>query len=154
MRADLGFGADFLGDGEGALEEAVERGGDGADFAGDGVGLLDLAEDLRLADDHGVERAGDAEEVADGFALAELVEVRAGWWRRGRRSTRARKREEVGVVGGSRVSCSGEELDAVAGGEDEAFADAGLMGEGAGGVGEAARGWRGARGPRWARCCG
>ena len=49
---------------------------DGADFAGDGVGLLDLAEDLRLADDHGVERAGDAEEMADGLALAEFVEVR------------------------------------------------------------------------------
>ena len=74
--ADLGFGADLFGDGEGALEEAFEGGGDGADLAGDGVGLFDLAEDLRLADDHAVERAGDAEEMADGFALAELVEVR------------------------------------------------------------------------------
>ncbi len=54
--ADLGFGADFLGDGEGALEEGFERGaGDGADLAGDGVGLFDLAEDLGLAYDHGVE---------------------------------------------------------------------------------------------------
>ena len=53
--ADLGFGADFLGDGEGALEERFELSGDGADLAGDGVGLFDLAEDLRLADDHGVE---------------------------------------------------------------------------------------------------
>ena len=74
--ADLGLGADALGDGEGALQERLERGGDGADLAGDGVGLLDLAEDLRLADDHGVERGGDAEEMADGLALAELVEVR------------------------------------------------------------------------------
>ena len=53
--ADLGFGADFFGDGEGALEEGFEVGGDGADFAGDGVGLFDLAEDLRLAYDHAVE---------------------------------------------------------------------------------------------------
>jgi hypothetical protein len=74
--ADLGLGADALGDGEGALEQRLERGGDGADLAGDGVGLLDLAEDLGLANDHGVERGGDAEEMADGFALAELVEVR------------------------------------------------------------------------------
>ena len=74
--ADLGLGADALGDGEGALEQAFEGAGDGTDLAGDGVGLLDLAEDLGLADDHGVERAGDAEEVADGVALAELVEVR------------------------------------------------------------------------------
>jgi hypothetical protein len=28
---------------------------DGAYFAGDGVGLFDLAEDLRLTDDHAVE---------------------------------------------------------------------------------------------------
>ncbi len=73
--ADAGLGADALGDGEGSLEEGVERRGDGSDVAGDGVGLFDLAEDLRLADDHGVERAGDAEEMADGFAVAELVEV-------------------------------------------------------------------------------
>ena len=33
--------------------------------AGDGVGLFDLAEDLGFADDHGVERGGDAEEMAD-----------------------------------------------------------------------------------------
>ena len=73
--ADLGFAADFFCDGEGALEESFEVSGDGADFAGDGVGLFDLAEDLGLAYDHAVERAGDAEEMADGFALAEFVEM-------------------------------------------------------------------------------
>ena len=80
--ADLGLGADFFCDGEGALEEGVELAAlgalaaDGSDLAGDGVGLLDLAEDLGLADDHGVQRGGHAEEVTDGLALAELVEVR------------------------------------------------------------------------------
>ena len=80
--ADLGFAADFFGDSEGALEESFEVSGDGADIAGDGVGLFDLAEDLGLADDHAVERAGDAEEMADGFALAELVEMglKFGGW--------------------------------------------------------------------------
>ena len=53
--ADLGFGADALGNGEGALQERLERGGDGAGLARDGVRLLDLAEDLRLADDHGIQ---------------------------------------------------------------------------------------------------
>lgn len=48
---------------------------DGADLAGDGVGLLHLAEDLRFADDHAVKRTGDAEEMADGFAVAMLIEV-------------------------------------------------------------------------------
>jgi hypothetical protein len=31
---------------------------------------------LGFADDHGIERTGDTEEMADGLALAELVEVR------------------------------------------------------------------------------
>ena len=47
--------------------------GDGADFAGDGVGLFDLAEDLRLADDHAIERTGDTEEMTDCFAVTMLV---------------------------------------------------------------------------------
>ncbi len=137
--AYLGLVADFLGYGEGALEEGFERGTYRSYFAGDGVGLFDLAEDLRLAYDHGVERAGYAEEVADGFALAELVEVgldvgggdgevlmeEAG-------EVEVRWRSAVGLV-----FLQGEELDPVAGGEDEAFADAGLVEEGAGGVGEA-----------------
>jgi len=66
----------FLATVKGALEQCVERAGDGADLAGDGVGLFDLAEDLRLADDHGIERTGDAEEMADGLTLVKLVEVR------------------------------------------------------------------------------
>ena len=45
-----------------------------------------------------------------------------------------------GVCGVAGVVLQGEEFDAVAGGEDEAFADAGLMEQGAGGVGEAVSG--------------
>ena len=73
--ADLSFGADFFGYGEGSLEERFEVGGDCAYFASYGVGILDLAEDLRLTYDHAVEGAGYAEEMAYGFALAELVKV-------------------------------------------------------------------------------
>ena len=151
--ANLGFGADALGDGEGALQERLERGGDGADLAGDGVGLLDLAEDLRLADDHGVERGGDAEEMADGLALAELVEVRLdGLGGDGEVLVQEAQEAEVGrtVTG----FLAGDELDAIAGGEDEGFADAGLVRERADGVRQAGRrGWRGARGLRAARWC-
>jgi hypothetical protein len=135
--ADLGLGADFFCDGEGALEESFEVGGDGAGFAGDGVGLFDLTEDLGLADDHGVEGAGDAEEMADRFALTELVEVGLEEFG-GDGEVLVEEAEEVGS--GAGVFLEGEELDAVAGGEDESFADAGLVGEGAGGVGEAAGG--------------
>ncbi len=60
-RADLCLGADLFRDSEGALEKRFELSRDGADLAGDGVGLFDLAEDLRFAHDHAVERTGDAE---------------------------------------------------------------------------------------------
>ncbi len=129
------LGADALGDREGALEEAFELARDGADLAGDCVGLLDLAEDLRLTDDHGVEGAGDTEEVADGLALAELVEVRAD----GGGGDGEVLVEEAEEVGGGFV-LEGEEFDAVAGGEDEALADAGLVEKGTGGIGEASGG--------------
>jgi hypothetical protein len=120
-------------------------GGDGPYFAGDGVGLFDLAEDLRLTYDHAVERAGHAEEVAYGFALAEFVEV--GLDVAGQDGeVFVEEAEEVGFglgLGGcgfAGVVLEGEELDAIAGGEDETFADAGLVEEGAGGVGEAGGG--------------
>ena len=141
--ADLSFVADLLGYGEGALEEGFERGADGADLAGDGVGLLDLAEDLGLAYDHGIERAGYAEEVPDGFALAEFVEVGLDVGG-GDGEVLVEEAGEIEVGGGGGVGLvflQGEELDPVAGGEDEAFADAGLVEEGAGGVGEALGGY-------------
>jgi hypothetical protein len=49
---------------------------------------------------------------------------------------RLRSRGFAGVV------LQGEKFDAVAGGEDEAFADAGLVEEGAGGIGESRGGDR------------
>ncbi len=156
-RADLGLGADALGDGEGTLQEAFEGGGDSANLAGDGVGLLDLAKNLGLADDHGVERAGDAEEMADGIALAELVEVR----REGGEGDAEELFEEprqalrsIGALGRRIVEgfLSGEELDAIAGGENEAFADTGLVDERAGGLGEARGGHREALADLDGRC--
>jgi hypothetical protein len=96
---------------------------------------------LRLAYYHAVERAGDAEEMTDGFTLAEFVEVGldvAG----GDGEVFVEEAEEVGLglgldVGGFAgiIVLQGEEFDAVASGENEAFADAGLVEEGAGGVG-------------------
>jgi hypothetical protein len=80
--------------------------------------------------------------VADGFAVAMLVEVGldvAG----GDGEVLVEEAEEVGFglrLGVFSVVLEGEEFDAVAGGEDEAFADAGLVEEGAGGVGEAGGG--------------
>ena len=49
--------------------------GDGSHFTSDGIGLFDLAENLRLADHHAVERTGDAEEMANSFTVVVLIEV-------------------------------------------------------------------------------
>jgi hypothetical protein len=104
-----------------------------------------LAEDLGLAYDHAVERAGDPEEVADGFALAEFVEVGLDVaWRDG--EVLVEEAEKVGFGLGLDAGSFGgvvlesEEFDAVAGREDEAFANAGLVEEGAGSVGKAGGG--------------
>src|SRR5262249_18505023 len=133
--ADLGFGADALRDREGALQERIERRADGTDFTRDVPGLFDLAEDLRFTDNHGVERGSDAEEMANGLALAQSIEVR-----------RDRVGGDVEVLV-QEIECScrfgavgafddREKLDAIAGGENESFADAGLASERARGVGE------------------
>jgi hypothetical protein len=77
--------------------------------------------------------------VADGFALAELVEVGLDVVR-GNGEVFVEEAEEIGRclrLRGFSIVLQGEEFDAVAGGEDEAFANAGLVKEGAGGVGEA-----------------
>ena len=80
--ADAGFGAGFFGGGKGALQQMLELAGDGAGGAGDGEGLFYLAENLRLADDHGVEAGGHAEEMADGVLIAVFVDVRSEQRRR------------------------------------------------------------------------
>jgi hypothetical protein len=86
--------------------------------------------------------------MADGFALPELVEVRLDVVR-GDGEVLVEETEEVGFglrlfaeeIAGFAVVLEGQELDAIAGGEDEAFADAGLVEEGTGGVGKAGGGY-------------
>jgi len=115
---------------------------------------LDLAEDLRLADDHGVERRGYAEEMADGFALAELVEVGLDGVG-GNGEVLVQEAQQAGIGGAGGFVLPGDELDAVAGGENESSRDAGLMRERADGRRAGARRrWRDARGLRVARWCG
>jgi hypothetical protein len=82
--------------------------------------------------------------MANGLALAKLVEMGlyvAGWDGK----VFVEEPEEVGLalrlhagsVGFGVLLLECKEFDAIAGGEDEAFADARLMEEGAGSVGEA-----------------
>ena len=122
--ADLRLRADFFCGGEGGLQQRLKLGGDGADFAPGVVSILDLTENLRLADDHGIEAGGDAEEMTNGGDIMKLVEVRREFDGidgevLGEEVIDAR----IGRVGG------GENLDAVAGGEDHGFTDAGNGGK-------------------------
>jgi hypothetical protein len=84
--------------------------------------------------------------VADGFAFAEFVEVRLNVVGRDG-EVLLKEAEEVGlglglgICGLAGVVLQGEEFDAIAGREDEAFADAGLVKEGAGGVGKTGGGY-------------
>ncbi len=63
-RSDCGLATHSFGDGEGAAEKLVELSADGADGAGGGIGFLNLAENLRLADYHGIKAGSDAEQSA------------------------------------------------------------------------------------------
>jgi hypothetical protein len=81
--------------------------------------------------------------MADGFSLAEFVDVRLNV-ECGDGEVFMEKTEEAGFtlgLDGFGIVLKGEELNTVACGEDKAFADAGLVNEGAGGVGEAAGGY-------------
>jgi len=79
--------------------------------------------------------------MADGFLLAELVDMGADF-RGGEAEVVVEEVEQAERCDGSGLEfvLHGEELDAVAGGEDHGFADAGLVREGARGVGEAGDG--------------
>ena len=127
--ADLGLGAHPLGDHEGALQHLVQMATDGPCGTGCQVAALHLAEDLRLTNDHGVEAAGDAEEVPHRFLLPVLVEVRA---------EDLRVDVEIAAKKLGQVRCierlAGEQLHPVAGGKDHPFQHARGLGERAGGL--------------------
>ena len=120
--ADAGLGAHALGDAEGAGHQAIQPAAERAAILGRGVGGLELSQNLRLADHHGIQAGGDAEEMVDGVAAFVPVEVRpdgggADGFVVGQEAVddglRVRR-----VLGGQ------GDFDAVAGGEDHGFADA------------------------------
>ncbi len=115
--ADLGAGTHFLGDGEAALEELVERGAERAGRLCRAHGVLHLAEDLGLAQHHGIEPAGHAERMARHEAFLERVGVRA----QQRRAHAAAVGEPVERMVQRRLLAGAVDLGAVAGGEDGGF---------------------------------
>ena len=84
----------------------------GAVFLGGAHGVLHLAEDLRLADDHRVKAAGNAEGVADGFRLVMGIDVGRQFVARHLVVMGQPVDHHVGRLGGA------VDLGAVAGGQD------------------------------------
>ncbi len=74
MARDLGLRAHPLGHAEGLAEERVQPRADRLAGLGQREGVLHLAEDLRLADHHGVEAGRHAEGVAHGVAIEVRIE--------------------------------------------------------------------------------
>ena len=116
-----GVGADFFGSGEGVLEQFAQGLAQRSGFGGGLIGCFHLPEDLRFAQNHGVESGGDPEHVAD--AVGVVVGVEEG--------------EEVfaanallfgyPVEQGGVLACVAAEVEfgAVAGGEDRGLFNAG-----------------------------
>ena len=75
--ADLGGAAHFLGHREAALEQLVQRAAQGACVLCGAHGVLHLAQDLGLAQHHGIEPAGHAEGMARHMAVFQQIGVRA-----------------------------------------------------------------------------
>ena len=75
VRANLGAAAHFLGNGEAALEQLVERGAEAAGRLGGPHGILHLPQYLGLAQHHAVESTGHAEGVAGRRVVLQRVGV-------------------------------------------------------------------------------
>jgi hypothetical protein len=73
---DVGFGADLFGDVEGFLENLVQTAAGVLVPEGGVVGFFQLAEDFRFAQDHGIQAAGDLEEVFQAAGIGVAVESR------------------------------------------------------------------------------
>ena len=74
--ANVGFRTHALGDVEGAGHHQVEESAERAVLFGHRVGAFELAENLRLADDHRIEAGRDAKQMADRVRAVVAVQIR------------------------------------------------------------------------------
>ena len=112
---------DPLADPQRPLRHRVHRPADGALLAGERVGVAQLAEDLRLPHDHGVQAGGDGEQVRDGLVLVVDGDVRGELLHRGA-GLAGQHPADVGDAAVEPVHL-GEDLDPVAGRQHDRLAD-------------------------------
>src|SRR6185369_180280 len=119
-RCDGSLATNLLGDGKGAGQECIQLGLYGSDGAGDSVCLFDLAENLGLADNHRVKARSHAKEMVDGGLLAMFEKVLLKIIRL-EAVVLADELAEIAFA----IRSAGNDLDAVAGGNDHSFFDTG-----------------------------
>ena len=150
---DAGVGVHPLADAQRLLGELVQHAPDRARARRRGVGVAELAEDLRLADDHRVEPRRHREQVLHGRARVVDVDVLGELGQR-HAGVPLQHGGDVGEAAVERVD-DGVDLDAVARRDEHRLRDvlaAQHLGDELGHVGGAPR--RPARGRRRARCGG
>jgi hypothetical protein len=118
---DAGVGVHLLADVQRLLEQLVQGAACRLAVARLAVGGAQLAEDLRLPDDHRVEPGRHREQVLDGLALPVHVQVALEVVERHARALREQVRD--GVDARVEAVGVGVHLDPVAGGEHHRLAD-------------------------------
>ena len=121
---DVGLAADPLGPAKGHGQAAIEDRSDGLALAGDLPGVFDLAEDLRLADDHALEAGRDPEDVPGRALLLAHEAVLADHV--GAEPTQIRERLDD-PLGSQLLGLDRVDLDPVAGREQHDLAQRGAM---------------------------
>ncbi len=122
--SDGGLIPNLFGDGKGAGQKLVKLRIYRTEGAGGGVGFLHLSEDLRLADHHGIQAGGDAEDVLDGLKLLVLEDV--GFELAGTEAEEvAHKLLQIAIA----VLRARKDFHPVAGGDDHALLDTTDRGE-------------------------
>jgi hypothetical protein len=119
-RTEGGLRAHALADAERRVEQAVQHRTDRPHVGGGRVGFLHLPKDLRFTDDQRVEAGGDTEQMPDGVAVRELVEVRGEC----RAVDAVKVGDELDELGARLIDLIGRrvELGSIAGGQHDRFA--------------------------------
>jgi len=124
--------ADTLGDRECASQQGVQLGMNSAHGAGQRVGFLHLSQDLWFAHYHGIQARSNAEDVADGIIGAEFVKVLIEI---GRVHLKVIADEATQVS--AAVFGFGQQFHPIAGAQDHALFNAGMLNQLLAGLGQA-----------------
>ena len=123
-RTNGGLRAHPLCHAEGPVQQAIQYRPGGTVIRRRLIGILDLTENLRLSDDHGIQPAGHAKQVAYGFRIARMVNMPIQQSR-----VHAVKMTEPVLQGLTMVASAAVNIDfrAVAGGYDQRLGSQALL---------------------------